>query len=144
MKVGMIALTAALLLLAGPALAGKPFSCTGGDSDTDTIGNGCDNCTDVPNPAGLGCDSDDDGYGNSCDGDFNNDNTVNAIDFGSDFFPDFIAGSDADGDGTDMNCDTVVNALDFALFFAQFGASVPGDSGLNCAGQAGCGVNAGN
>jgi hypothetical protein len=142
MKVGMIALTAALLMLAWPAWAGPGDPCDGTpDTDGDTVCDAQDNCIDIPNNP-PGCDTDCDGYGNMCDGDFNSDMFVNGIDFGL-FFPDFLADSDS-GIGSDMNCDTFVNGIDFGLFFPQFLQGVPGASGLSCAGTADCCVHQGN
>jgi hypothetical protein len=143
MKVGMIALTAALLMLAVPAWAGPTDPCAGSsDSDGDTVNDSCDNCVDVSNAGAAGCDTDKDGYGNACDSDHNNDQTVNAADFGF-FLPDFLASSDM-GTGTDNNCDTTVNAADFGTFLPLFLIGKNGDSGLKCAGNAQCGDRAGN
>ncbi len=73
MKVGMIALTAALLMLAMPAWAGPTDQCAGSpDSDSDTVCDAVDNCKNVPNAGTMGCDDDWDGYGNKCDADSTN------------------------------------------------------------------------
>ena len=80
-----------------------------------------------------------------CDPDFNNDGVSDGIDFSPLFLPDFGSGTQtANGagnpQGTDMNCDDVVDGIDFAVpfFLTQFGAGAPGASGLSCAGTVPC------
>jgi len=52
------------------------------DTDADGMADAWDNCTTLPNNAGLGaqCDSDGDGVGNRCDGDLSNNGATNAQD----------------------------------------------------------------
>jgi hypothetical protein len=131
MKIGMIALTAALLMLAAPAWAGPADPCAAapGDADSDTVCDALDSCTLIPNAGG--CDTDSDGYGNRCDGDFDNDGTAGGTDFTAFFSPDFVSTTDS-GVGTDMDCDGVVGGTDFtAYFIPQFVKATPGPSGLN-------------
>jgi hypothetical protein len=151
MKYGLIALTAALVMLATPALAGPPDPCGGSpDTDGDGVCDLLDNCTLVANAGAIGCDTDNDGYGNACDADFNQSGGVTAIDFAAPYFlTDFTAAPPLDGGtGTDMNCSGGVTAIDFAApyFLSYFTAAppVPGPSGLPCAGTPGCGSTAGN
>jgi len=130
-------------LLASMVLAlfiGVPFAASAGpapDQDGDGQPNVVDNCSllaQVPTYAAQGCDTQQDGFGNICDGDFNEDLAVDGGDFAI-FSPDFIAGNDLSGTGTDMNCDLTVDGGDFAIFSAIFsGPGVPGPSGLACAG----------
>jgi hypothetical protein len=137
MKVGMIALTAALMMLAMPAWAGPADPCGSVpvDTDSDTVCDPLDNCSEL---AGApSCDTDSDGYGNPCDGDFNNDGVVASVDFTAHFVPQFIAGTDANGE--DMDCGGTVGANDFTVYFVpQFVSGTVGPSGLACAGTAPC------
>ena len=53
--------------------------------------------------------------------------------------PDFKKGVDLPPvDGTDMDCNGSVNAVDFGLFVPQFKAGKAGPSGLDCAGTIPC------
>jgi hypothetical protein len=79
------------------------------DADNDTLPDVLDNCSAMPNAGVLPCDTETDGYGNLCGGDFDQPNTVNATNFSTFFLPQFNPP-----------------------------ASVPGPSGLPCAGSAGC------
>jgi hypothetical protein len=147
MKVGMIALTAALLMLAVPAWAGPSDPCAGSpDTDGDTVCDAADNCLLVSNAGATGCDTDGDGYGNICDADFDNGGTVNPFDFTMIFLPDFLTVGTDSGSGTDMDCGGTVNPFDFTmLFLPQFlTAGVPGPSGMKCAGTPGCSDRAQN
>jgi hypothetical protein len=127
MKVGMIALTAALMMLAMPAWAGPADPCGSHptDTDSDTVCDALDNCKAL---AGAPtCDTDSDGYGNPCDGDFDNNNLVTPGDFTQFFIPDFVAGSPSAGIGTDMDCNTLVTPGDFTQYFIpQFLQGTPG------------------
>jgi hypothetical protein len=138
MKVGMIALTAALMMLAMPAWAGPADPCGShpSDGDSDTVCDLLDNCSAA---AGVpSCDTDQDGYGNPCDGDFDNDLVVAVPDFTSYFIPAFVSGAGS-GAGEDMDCDTVVAVPDFTGYFIpQFVGGAPGPSGLACAGTVTC------
>lgn len=153
MKFGLMALTAALIMLATPAFAGAPDLCGGSpDTDSDGVCDVLDNCTLVANAGAAGCDTDNDGYGNACDADFDNSGFVNAGDFVAPYFmTDFTSGPPAvdSGMGSDMDCSGFVNAGDFVppYFMTQFTSgppAVPGPSGLACAGTVGCGTTAGN
>ena len=138
MKVGMIALTAALMMLAMPAWAGPADPCGSHpvDTDSDTVCDALDNCS-VDNGVPT-CDTDTDGYGNPCDGDFGNDGAVGISDFATHFIPDFVAATDA-GRGTDMDCSGAVGISDFSTYFIpQFVQALPGPSGLACAGTIPC------
>jgi hypothetical protein len=144
MKVGVLATTMFAILI------GFPIASSAGlapDSDGDGIPNVLDKCSaDSRNAtAPATCDTDTDGYGNVCDGDFNQDNVVNATDFGMFFVPAF-KGSDPSPwpQGMDMDCSGAVNASDFGMFFVPkfknlpAGNNKPGPSGLACAGTPGC------
>jgi hypothetical protein len=138
MKVGMIALTAALMMLAMPAWAGPADPCGShpSDGDSDTVCDLLDNCSAAAGVAS--CDTDQDGYGNPCDGDFDGDNVTGLVDFTAAFIPEFVAGVDS-GIGTDMDCDTVVGLVDFTVYFIpNFVFGFPGPSGLACAGAPTC------
>jgi hypothetical protein len=128
---------------------GSPGSSNAGipeTTDGDQIPDVLDKCMlDSRNATpGADCDSDSDGYGNVCDADFNQNGVVNPIDFTDYFIPAF-KGLDPSPwpQGMDMNCNGVVNPIDFTDFFlpkfkGALGGSVPGPSGLSCAGQPGC------
>ena len=92
------------------------------DSDSDSVGDDVDNCTDVANPAQR--DTDGDGFGNRCDADFNNDGIVNAIDLG--LFRLGFGGADPN---LDFDGDGMINAVDLGilrtLFHAPPGPSAP-------------------
>jgi len=115
------------------------------DEDGDAIPDVLDKCKmDSRNSvAPSTCDTDCDGYGNVCDADFNQNGSVNPIDF-SDFFIPVFKGFASATHGEDMNCNGVVNPIDFSDFFipkfkGANGGSVSGPSGLSCAGTPGCG-----
>jgi hypothetical protein len=146
MKLGMIALTAALLMLAVPAWGGPTDPCAGSpDSDNDGTCDAADNCKDIKNSGVFGCDTDNDGYGNACDGDYDQGGSVNSNDFVDFFLPDFSASSDVTGTGTDHDCGGSVNSNDFVDgFLPLFSNSANGASGLKCAGTADCGDKAQN
>jgi hypothetical protein len=137
MKVGMIALIAALMMLAVPAWAGPADPCGSHpeDMDSDGICDALDNCKLL---AVVTCDTDSDGYGNHCDGDFDQSGFVTAADFGGIWLVDFGIGLDQ-GTGTDMDCSGFVTAGDFgSLWLPQFTLGTPGPSGLACAGTVPC------
>jgi hypothetical protein len=129
---------------------GLPLAAAAGivpDLDNDGIPDVFDKCMldsrNVTPPAN--CDSDTDGYGNVCDGDFNQDFSVNATDFGMFFVPAFKGLDPAPWpQGMDMDCNGAVSATDFGMFFVPkfknlpAGNNKPGPSGLACAGQLGC------
>ena len=125
---------------------GIPIASSAGltqEGDEDCLPEVLDGCSmDSRNvtPPCVPCDSDSDGYGNACDPDFNQDFSVNAVDFGMFFVPAF-KGLDPGPwpQGMDMNCDGSVNAADFGMFFVPkfkgaLGGTNPGPSGLACAG----------
>ena len=95
----------------------------GSDTDTDGVPDAVDNCVLIPNADQR--DTDGDNYGNSCDFDYNNDCTINFLDF-SELAGDFMASGDLD---TDANGDGVVNFVDISQFPAFF-MMPPGPSGL--------------
>lgn len=104
--------------------------------DGDRRVNWGDNCTEIPNDSQ--CDRDQDGYGNVCDGDFDQNGHVDALDLSGFFAPDREAGRDR-GRGTDMNCDGVVDDVDYSNYFeAQLRRAGPGPSGRPCAGDPPC------
>jgi hypothetical protein len=109
----------AVLLLAGPLGAAAQ------DSDGDGVPDATDNCDLVWNAPPYDCNTDLDAYGNACDGDFNNDGLVASAD--SELFGlDFASGTDG-GTGTDMDCNGVVNANDFSVFYRpQNATGIPG------------------
>ena len=127
--------TITILLIAGLSLAAAAESAP--DTDGDGVPDSLDNCTTVPNPPPVfDCDTDKDGYGNRCDGDLNNDGLVDGLDFIA-LQACSASGSDPDGVGCDLNCDTLSN--DLSTFREAFEAgAVPGPSGLECAGTVPC------
>jgi hypothetical protein len=133
---------AAILLLA----IGLPFAALAGaatDTDNDGVPDVLDKCTlDSRNAtAPSTCDTDRDGYGNVCDPDYDQNGTVNAVDFSDYFIPAFKGGSAARGQ--DMDCNSSFNSNDFSGYFVpkfkgMMGGAIPGPSGLACAGTPGC------
>jgi hypothetical protein len=116
------------------------------DADGDGIPDVLDKCTlDSRNAtAPATCDHDTDGYGNVCDGDFDQNFSINSVDFSMLFVPAF-KGSDPTPwpQGMDMDCNGSVNSVDFSMFFVPkfkggLGGAIPGPSGLSCAGTPGC------
>jgi hypothetical protein len=135
MKAGTLLLVILFAIVTATAIFAGPATDTDGDGVFDVL----DNCRALANKAPQNCDTDDDGYGNMCDGDFDQNNVVNAIDFALRFVPDFKKGTDAPPvDGTDMDCNGVTAAVDYAKFVPQFKAGKPGPSGLFCAGTVPC------
>lgn len=107
------------------------------DQDNDGVIDVEDNCLMIANLNQE--DSDHDGYGNTCDGDFNNDNVVNDNDLNL-----LRLGIGAHlGDlnyqaQIDSNSDGVINLSDISYFASQYYNTLPGPSGLNCAGNVPC------
>jgi len=102
------------------------------DADLDAFGDACDNCVLDPNPQQA--DADLDGYGNRCDADLNNDGAVGLDDVTqilSALNSNALPAADLNGDGG-IGMDDVSEALGRVN-------SLPGPSGLACAGQAPCG-----
>jgi len=93
-----------------------------GDTDSDGVDDGADNCTLTGNPGQR--DTDGDGFGNHCDADLNDDCIVNALDLG--LLKLVFFSTDAD---SDLNGDGVVNAIDLGIFKTSFFLP-PGPSGL--------------
>lgn len=91
------------------------------DTDSDGFVDFDDNCVLIFNA--LQTDSDEDGWGNACDADFNNDGTINLLDFSQ--LTDAFATANA---LFDLNEDGWVNLLDIARFRDQFLGS-PGPAG---------------
>src|SRR3989442_14531324 len=101
------------------ALVAYPIASFAGlapDADGDGIPDVLDKCTLDSRNVAASCDTDQDGYGNPCDGDFNQNGSVNAVDF-SDYFVPAFKGLIASTRGQDMNCNGSVNAVDFTDFF---------------------------
>jgi hypothetical protein len=141
MKVGVLATMVFATLIGYPVAS---FAGLAPDSDNDGIPDVLDKCTLDSRNAVSSCDTDIDGYGNPCDGDFDQNFTTNSADFSGFFVPAFKGLSPATR-GQDMDCNGNVNSTDFGSFFvpkfkglAGVGGSVPGPSGLSCAGTAGC------
>jgi len=141
MKVGVLATMFFGALVAYPIAS---FAGLAPDADGDGIPDVLDKCMLDSRNVAFSCDTDQDGYGNPCDGDFDQNFTVNAIDFTNFFVPAFKSTKDK-GQGEDMDCNGTVNAIDFTSFFVpQFkgvfngGTPKPGPSGLACAGTIPC------
>jgi len=141
MKVGVLA-TMVLATLIGYPIAS--FAGLAPDADGDGIPDVLDKCTLDSRNATATCDTDADGYGNPCDADFDQNFATNSTDFTMFFVPAFKSGLPS-ATGTDMDCNGAVNSADFVGFFVPkfkgvpaLGGSVPGPSGLSCAGTAGC------
>lgn len=92
------------------------------DSDTDGVGDVCDNCQSVVNPSQR--DTDADGYGNFCDPDFNNDLAVNFADLA--FMKSVFFGSDPEAD---LDGSGAVNFGDLAILKSFF-FGAPGPTGM--------------
>jgi len=140
MKVGVLATMVFATLIGYPIAS---FAGLAPDADGDGIPDVLDKCTlDSRNAtAPATCDSDVDGYGNPCDADYDQNGGVNATDFSTYFVPAFKGGSSARGQ--DMDCNGTTNSADFSSYFVPkfkgaLGGSVPGPSGLSCAGTPGC------
>ena len=105
----------------------SPTTCGAIDTDDDTIGDLCDNCTVVSNPNQR--DTDGDGYGNLCDADFNNDGGVNNLDVGAFLLLYLTVATDtgSPSDHADLNGDGGVNNLDFGIFLNSY-LRTPGPS----------------
>lgn len=106
------------------------------DSDSDGIADDLDNCLEKVNPNQR--DTNSDGYGNICDPDFNNDGSVNRIDFNTLRSQFGLSEGDLGYDtNIDLNGDNAIGLPDFNIFRTFFGKS-PGPSGLSCAGTIPC------
>jgi hypothetical protein len=142
MKIGVLATMAFATLVIGYPIAS--FAGLAPDGDGDGIPDVLDKCTVDSRNAASPCDDDVDGYGNVCDADFDQNYAVNSVDFGMLFIPAFKNLDPTPWpQGMDMDCNGAVNAVDFGMFFTPkfkgaLGGSIPGPSGLSCAGTAGC------
>ena len=136
-------LAAAVALACWPlaAHAGIAWGIACDCGDNDGIPDVLDKCTLDSRNAVATCDTDSDGYGNPCDADFDQNFSTLSTDFTIFFIPAFKGGSAARGQ--DMDCNGLVNAVDFGNYFVPkfkgaLGGTIPGPSGLACAGQPGC------
>lgn len=113
----------ATILLFGLAAAQPGAAQNASDRDGDGVDDTRDNCLEISNPQQR--DADGDGFGDRCDGDFDNNGSVDVMDFGNVFLPAFqgIAGASP---LANMNGDASVDMLDFALFLPQFQLGRPG------------------
>ena len=93
---------------------------TRADADEDLIPDDVDNCRLTANRSQT--DTDEDGYGNACDADFNNDGSVNYLDFN--ILASIWGTSDPDAQ-LDMNSDGYLNYADLNLFSEKWGTSEP-------------------
>ena len=145
MKVGVLATMAFATLIGFPIAS---FAGLAPDGDNDGIPDVLDKCSADPRNAVAPstCDHDVDGYGNVCDGDFDQNFATNPTDFSNLFIPAF-KGFDLSPwpQGMDMDCNGVVNPADFSNYFipkfkgtGPGGGTLPGPSGLSCAGTPGC------
>ena len=141
MKVGVLATMVFAISIGYPiaSFAGLAPD-TGGDGIPDVL----DKCTLDSRNATATCDTDVDGYGNPCDADFDQNFGTSSVDFSTYFIPAF-KGLTSPTRGQDMDCNGAVSSVDFSNYFvpkfkglAGVGGSIPGPSGLSCAGTAGC------
>ncbi|MEQ1801024.1 MAG: dockerin type I domain-containing protein [Gammaproteobacteria bacterium] len=122
----------------------------GPDSDGDGLGNADDNCTLVANTATgnvpgtsppipkYQLDSDNDGFGNACDADLNNTGQVTAADYAMlRSVVLYLATETPLAAKADLNGSGQVTAADSAIMRARMN-TVPGPSGLACAGTIPC------
>jgi len=142
MKAGVLATTVIAFLIGFPIAS---FAGLAPDNDVDGIPDVMDKCSLDSRNAASPCDTDVDGYGNPCDPDFDQSGSVNANDFSMYFIPVFKGTGVPSSTGTDLDCSGTVNASDFSMYFipkfkgtAPGGGSLPGPSGLGCAGVPGC------
>jgi hypothetical protein len=137
MKVGVLATMILGALISFPIAS---FAGLAPDTDGDGIPDVLDKCMNDSRNAAATCDTDQDGYGNVCDGDFNQSNSVTAADYSMFFVPALAMTTDFQGRGADMNCSTgTVTAADYSMFFVpSLAKTVPGASGLACAGTIPC------
>ncbi len=106
------------------------------DADGDLVPDAIDNCVETPNGPNEGAlnqlDGDQDGYGNACDADFNNSGATDGLDLGL-----LIAAFNTANVVIDLTGDGIVNGADYRPWVA-LSASLPGPSGLACAGTIPC------
>ncbi|HIF76106.1 MAG TPA: hypothetical protein EYQ36_00045, partial [Sulfitobacter sp.] len=101
------------------------------DADLDAFGDACDNCVLEANPQQA--DADLDGYGNRCDADLNNDGGV-----GLDDVQQILSALNSNTlPAADLNGDGGVGMDDAAAALSKVN-TLPGPSGLGCAGQVPC------
>lgn len=122
-----VSLSSAAKRLAAGCILLFCFSATAQDTDGDGVPDLTDNCSQVPNPAQLDVDAD--LLGNACDADFNNDGSVNFLDFVQ------LTGAFQTANPLfDLNGDGIVNFLDISLFVPSFnGTPGPGAIGASFA-----------
>ena len=112
-------------LLAKVGAGGEPpdFPAANLDQDADATADASDNCSVDSNPNQD--DSDGDLCGNQCDADYNQDNVVSILDFGT-FASCFNGPVQGICDHAPETLDGVVSILDFGVFRQQYTAGVPG------------------
>jgi len=107
-----------------------------GDADGDGVGDDIDNCVSVSNASQL--DTNADGFGNFCDPDYDNDGTVDDVDF--EIFSLCFGTAAPD---CDLNGDGVTGVPDFAIFNSYYGGP-PGPAGPGAQDACPCDVLEGN
>ena len=108
-----------------------------GDADADGVGDDIDNCVNQPNPSQL--DTNADGLGNHCDPDYDNDGTVDAVDYEI-FLTCFGGGGNPD---CDLTGDGVTGIPDFVVF-QTFNGGPPGPAGPGAQDSCPCDIQTGN
>jgi hypothetical protein len=134
MKVKLMALLAGFCLVVGVPLAAMAGPTPGGaDGDSDGVENAFDNCTTKVNPTQK--DTDHDGCGDICDGDFDQNGTAGAADYGTlaNAFGSSV-GQPKYKASVDMDCSGTIGAADYGLFANEFPGTA-GPSGITNAGR---------
>jgi hypothetical protein len=107
-----------------------------GDADSDGVADPADNCVNHANPSQL--DSNQDGIGNRCDPDYDQDGTVDDVDYA--IFAKCFGTAAPD---CDLNGDGITGAPDFAIFSSFYGGP-PGPAGAGTQDSCPCSVLDGN